>query len=653
VTLIVPRRNRGPIVSVDAGQQPVTALSVQYTGSRATFELETLRRVLKAGDLDDFTAALQYFDVGSQNWAYADLAGNVAYFTSAELPIREDLQNLGFPDGGIPPFFIRDGTHALRHEWLPVQNPQPQQALGFEILPFAEMPQTVNPAAGYVLNANNDPVGTTVDNDPLDQLRPGGGLFYLSPGYADGLRAGRIARLLEAVLADDGKATAADLEAMQANNQLLDAELVAPFLVAAFAAAAEPGAPAELQALASDPGVAEAVTRLMAWDYSTPTGIPRGYDPGDDPDNLPPPPAWEVLNSVAATIWSVYRGQLTRAVVDDTLTAFGLGDFLPGSGQAYKAVAHLLQTFDTGQGFGASGVDFFAGPDGLTRAEKRDLVLLQALRSALDLLAGDAFAPAFGGSSEQNGYRWGYLHRIVFDHPVGGPFSVPPAAGFDHLAPELPGIARSGGYGAVDASSHSARADGVNEFMFGSGPARRFVGVLDPAGIDAEEILPGGQSGVLGSPAYANQLGRWLTNQYHPLLLNPEAVVADATSTEEFLPGCTPGPTRHCFQRRRFAVRGSWSVPFLGGGPARTVPGASGASGNLYFFNPDNWELLVKVLDGCDVNGHYWVFIAGATNVGWELTVEDTETGEQWTAGNPFGQISLPVTDTMAFATCP
>ena len=116
---------------------------------------------------------LEFFDVGSQNWAYTDRAGNIAYFTSAEMPLREDLQTLNQPDG-TPPFLLRDGTGQLQNEWLPVQNPQPGQALPYEILPFAEMPQVVNPASGYILNANNDPVGTTLDNNPLNQVRPGG-----------------------------------------------------------------------------------------------------------------------------------------------------------------------------------------------------------------------------------------------------------------------------------------------------------------------------------------------------------------------------------------------------------------------------------------------------------------------------------------------
>ncbi|MDA8020212.1 MAG: penicillin acylase family protein [Thermoanaerobaculia bacterium] len=650
LTLVVPRRNRGPIVQIDTQQLPIAGLSVQYTGWRGTVELEAFRRFQHAQNVDDFVDGLQFFDVGSQNFAYADVAGNIAYFVGAEMPIREDLQTLGFPDGGVPPFQIRDGTHALRHEWLTVQNPQPQQSLDFEILPFDEMPQIVNPAAGYVINANNDPIGTSLDNDPLNQLRPGGGLFYLSPGYVS-LRVGRIGRLLDALLAGDAKVDMMDLEQMQGNNQLLDAELLRPFVVDAFANAAQPGAPAELQNLAADPQIAEAVNRLAAWDFSTPTGIPEGYDPSDQPGALQQPSAEEIAHSVAATIWSVFRGQLVRTVIDGTLEQVGLGDHLPGSRIAYTSLAHHLQSFPDNQGIGASGVDFFPGP--LDRAENRDLILLGQLRAALDLLSGDEFAPAFGGSTEQEDYRWGRLHRIVFDHVLGGPFSIPPAGGFEDLDSSLPGLARAGGFEAVDASSHSARADGTNDFMFGSGASRRFIGELDPGGIDAKQIIPGGQSGVVASPLYASQLERWLTNSYHPLLLEPEDVDAAAVTVQQFLPTtCQPDPTTLCLRDRRFAVRFDWNQ---GGqpSPAKVVPGSSETSGNFYFFDADNWESLVKVLDGCSLNDHFWIFAAAATDLGWELTIEDTESGQVWSASNPLGRRAEAITDTTAFATCP
>lgn len=538
LTLIVPRRNRGPIVEVDASDPAnVIGLSVQYTGSRATRELDTFRLWQRAANLQDFRAALRFFDVGSQNWAYADRVGNIAYFTSAEMPLREDLQTLNRPDG-TPPFLLRDGTGQLRNEWLPVQSPQPGQALPYEILPFEEMPQVVNPESGYILNANNDPVGTTLDNNPLNQVRPGGGLYYLSPGYSD-LRGGRIERLIEAALADEesgGKISADDLKAMQANHQLLDAEILVPHILNAWTRIALTGAAGRWADLVGNPRIAEAVARLRVWDFSTPTGIREGYDPGDDPDDLPEPSQAEVDASIAATIYSSWRGRMIERVVDETLTGIGLGGFLPGGNEAFRAMARQLQDFDTLRGVGSSGVPFFHIPEALSAEEARDVTVLLALRDGLDLLTSLDFAPAFGLSLNLESYRWGRLHRIIFTHPLGAPFDAPPAGGFSHLDPALPGVARPGGFGSVDAASHNPRAGSLHGFMFGSGPARRFVGVTERSGIVADQIIPGGESGVLGNRHYVSQLGRWLTNQYHPVLLSPEDVTTEAASEQVLRP---------------------------------------------------------------------------------------------------------------------
>jgi penicillin G amidase len=536
ITLIVPRRNNGPIVATDLSDpaNPL-ALSVQYTGWGATRELETFRLFHRARNLNEFRDALQFFDVGSQNWAYADVAGNIAYFTSAEMPLREDLQNLGRPDG-LPPFFIRDGTHTLRNEWLPLRRPQPGQAIPFEILPFREMPQVVNPARGYIANANNDPVGTSVDNNPLNQRRPGGGIFYLGPGYDGGFRMGRIERLLQAELARDGKFSVEDFKRIQANNQMLDAEVLTPHILAAFDRASAPGTEPLLAGLAANPRVAEAVQRLRTWDYSTPTGIAEGYDPFDDPENLAATPQ-EVADSVAATIYSVWRGQILQKVIDDTLANAGLEEFAPGSDLSLSALRHLLETFPRNQGRGASGIPFFVVPGIEDPAAARDIILLACLQDALELLASDRFAPAFNHSTHLNDYRWGKLHRIVFRHPLDGPFDIPPGGGLSHLEPDLPGVARAGGFGVVDASSHSAKADDVNEFMFGSGPARRFIGEMRQDGPVAEEVIPGGESGIPGSPFQTDQLLLWLTNHYHGWPYRPDDVV-DATRTlEVFEPG--------------------------------------------------------------------------------------------------------------------
>ena len=50
-------------------------------------------------------------------------------------------------------------------------------------------------------------------------------------------------------------------------------------------------------------------------------------------------------------------------------------------------------------------------------------------------------------------------------------------------------------------------------------------------------------------------------------------------------------------------------------------------TGYFWFFNPANIEVVVKVLDACSVDGYFWVFGGGLTNLGVQMTVPDTITG--------------------------
>jgi penicillin amidase len=503
-TLIVPRRNNGPIIQLD--QAAGTALSVQYTGFSATRELDTFLIWDDARNLADFRRGLELFDVGGQNWAYADVEGNIAYFTSAELPLREDLQ--AGTVNGLPPYFIRNGTGG--NEWLPVTNPQPGQAIPYEILPYDEMPQVVNPPAGFFVNANNDPAGVTLDNDPLNQTRPGGGIWYLNNGYA-GIRAGRITDLLRAELAGDGKVSFADMQRIQADTALVDAQYFVPHLVKALARGALDSNPT-LRGLARNRAVAEAVGRLALWNRRTPTGIVEGYDASDTDGRRQPPTRLEQANSAAATIYAVWRSQVIQGAIDARLDPYGVAG--PDGERSLTALKHLLDTFGQTHGVGASGIDFFAVDGVADAADRRDITLLRAVQAALAKLSGPDFQAAFGGSTDQDDYRWGRLHRVTLDHPLGGPFNIPPAFGaFPPPLAGLPGIPTDGGFETVDAATHNARADAANEFGFGGGPANRYVSELrGPGDVDAESSLPGGASGVPGSPFSINLLPDWLTN---------------------------------------------------------------------------------------------------------------------------------------------
>jgi len=119
---------------------------------------------------------------------------------------------------------------------------------------------------------------------------------------------------------------------------------------------------------------------------------------------------------------------------------------------------------------------------------------------------------------------------------------------------------------------------------------------------------------------------------------------------------CLADATTLCLNGGRFQVRLTWRRPPNQGGEladGRTVSVGSDDSGLFYFVNPDNWEMLVKVLDACTLNNRFWVFFAATTNVEYTLTVADSATGGSKQYTNPQGVRSPAVTDTDAFATCP
>jgi hypothetical protein len=101
----------------------------------------------------------------------------------------------------------------------------------------------------------------------------------------------------------------------------------------------------------------------------------------------------------------------------------------------------------------------------------------------------------------------------------------------------------------------------------------------------------------------------------------------------------------------RFAVTAVFQAP--GAPPSPAFPVAlTRDSGTFWFFDAANVELVVKVLEACPVNDHVWVFAAGLTNVGVELTVEDRLAGATWSRSHAGGPAFPPIQDTAAFATC-
>lgn len=102
----------------------------------------------------------------------------------------------------------------------------------------------------------------------------------------------------------------------------------------------------------------------------------------------------------------------------------------------------------------------------------------------------------------------------------------------------------------------------------------------------------------------------------------------------------------------RFKVSLQWMDESLTRGNGMPVV-LTDDTGYFWFFNRSNVETVVKVLNGCTINGHFWVFAGGLTNVEAELRVEDTQTGQVSLYNNNLNNPFQPIQDTTAFATCP
>jgi len=126
------------------------------------------------------------------------------------------------------------------------------------------------------------------------------------------------------------------------------------------------------------------------------------------------------------------------------------------------------------------------------------------------------------------------------------------------------------------------------------------------------------------------------------------SLACDQTGT-----GCLPDATTMCLNNSRFKVTATFLTGDGHSGTAQVVK-LTEDTGYLWFFAGTNVELVVKVLNACSFNQHYWVFAGGLTNVNVVLTITDTKTGSiQKVYTNPQGKAFAPIQDTLAFATCP
>ena len=111
---------------------------------------------------------------------------------------------------------------------------------------------------------------------------------------------------------------------------------------------------------------------------------------------------------------------------------------------------------------------------------------------------------------------------------------------------------------------------------------------------------------------------------------------------------CVADDRTRCLRDSRYAVTVDWRNA-SGGGNGTVVRAGTDDSGMFQFFGTNNWEVLIKVLDGCAHNGHVWVFGASTTDLGYLIRVTDTATGALKEYRNEPGMPAPAITDVTAF----
>lgn len=164
-----------------------------------------------------------------------------------------------------------------------------------------------------------------------------------------------------------------------------------------------------------------------------------------------------------------------------------------------------------------------------------------------------------------------------------------------------------------------------------------------------------GQSDVRALPGDVAALGQPSSSESAPGPGRFQAVALGAAAPlPEFPHGqssasagaCESSGERLCLLENRFSVKVSLIDPNVADPAADSERAAmvlpsltTDNTGFFWFFNRENVELAVKVLDGRAINGNFWLLYGALSDVEYEITVTDTVTGRSRTYRNEAGSV--------------
>ncbi|RIK72586.1 MAG: hypothetical protein DCC67_19055 [Planctomycetota bacterium] len=289
------KTHHGPIVKDEGGG---AMLAAQVSGLFEAVPLRQALRMVKARNLAEFRTALAPMQMLYMNLLYADCDGNIWYLYNGHIPRRNPRFDWSQPVDGADP----------AAEWLGVHE-------------LDELPQALNPAAGFLQNCNSTPLMVTDGENARAESFPPYMIRDINVRNRRALRSLDILRGMHKATFDDWQAAAFDADVYWARQEL-------------------PKYAAELERLrASDPRRAKQVEpyleHLLAWDgritaESTAAALCTAwyellYGPGYPGEQMRPQFAGRPAEQLAALVraaetlvdlhgdWRIPYGELYRA----------------------------------------------------------------------------------------------------------------------------------------------------------------------------------------------------------------------------------------------------------------------------------------------------------------------------------------------------
>ena len=450
--------HHGPIIAID--EDAGTALSVRWTGHDADTDVNFFLGLATSATVEDARDALHQVTTAGQNFVVIDRGGNIGWFPYMRLPTRPWLATQ--PE--LAPFLPLPGTGEA--EWGPP-------------IPYEDLPQALNPEAGFLATANNDMTGALQDGDETN-----GDLPYIQGVVDEGYRHQRITQLLGA----RGDHDLASMESIQSDVHSLLGEALVPEILALV----------NRDDLAPDgQAVYDAMTDWQGADFECRTGIAGTAPDGPaDPDTA--------VSARGCLAFHATWGRLRDLVFGDELEAAGV-----------DAPAQ------------PSALIFLLTEDSFNQAYWDDVSTAATIETPAQIIA-----TAIDGSGaflreelgEPDAWLWGRLHTLRLTADL-----------FNLLTDEFDSdtYTNDGGLFTVDVAN--PRNEIRDDYTQTAGPSMRLACQASEDGVGCTIELPGGQRHLRDSRFYTSgsnsMLPQWLANQPVPLIFSIDEAASAAVET--------------------------------------------------------------------------------------------------------------------------